>query len=134
MPSSFSNLAIMALEVNFTNSYKTAGKEDAKKTDSSVVEVKGCFIYVHVDINNLPPFPSDQQILIVLQCLIISWENSIIEKIIQPKSKTLAVVQRQFFFLCGKYMSTILIDNRDYCTICFCMEKSCKDSQQRRLL
>ena len=25
---------------------------------------------------------------------------------------------RQFFFLCGKYMSTILIDNRDYCTIC----------------
>merc|ERR1719507_1288644 len=65
------------------------------------------------------PFPSDQQILIVLQCLMISWENSIIEKIIQPKSKTLAVVQRQFFFLCGKYMSTILIDNRDYCrTIC----------------
>ena len=49
----------------------------------------------------------------------ISWEKSVIEKIIQPKSKTLAVVQRQFFFLCGKYMSTILIDNRDDCrTIC----------------
>ena len=88
MPSSFSNLAIMALDVNFTNPYKTAGflyfngKEDAKKTDNSVVKVKGCLIYVHVDINNLPPFPSDQQILIVLQCLMISRENSIIEKII----------------------------------------------------
>ena len=53
------------------------------------------------------------------QCLMISWEKSIIEKIIQPNSETLAVVQRQFFFLCGKYMSTILIDNRDDCrTIC----------------
>ena len=84
-----------------------------------MVKVKGCLIYVNVDINNLPAFPSDHQILIVLQCLMISWENSIIEKIIQPKSKTLAVVQRQFFFLCGKYMSTILIDNRDDCrTIC----------------
>ena len=90
MPSSFSNLAIMALDVNFTNPYKTAGKEDAKKTDNSVVKVKGCLIYVHVDINNLPPFPSDQQILIVLQCLMISWEKSIMEKIIQPKSKIVA--------------------------------------------
>ena len=99
--------------------YKTAGKEDAKKTDNSVVKVKGCLIYVHVDINNLPPFPSDHQILIVLQCLIISWEKMIMEKIIQPKSKTLAVVQRQFFCLCGKYMRTILFDNRDDCrTIC----------------
>ena len=81
MPSSFSNLAIMALDVNFTNPYKTAGflyfngKEDAKKTDNSVVKVKGCLIYVHVDINNLPPFPSDQQILIVLQCLMISCKS-----------------------------------------------------------
>ena len=111
----------MVLVFNFSNPYKTAGflsfndKEDAEKTDNSVVEVKGCLIQVHVDIDNLPPFPSDH--LIVSQCL-ISWEKSIIEKIIQPKSKTLAVVQRQFFFLCGKYMSTILIDNRDYCTIC----------------
>ena len=92
MPSSFSNLAIMALDVNFTNPYKTAGflfndMEDAKKTDNSVVKVKGCLIQVHVDIDNLPPFPSDHQILIVSQCL-ISWEKSIIEKIIQPKSKT----------------------------------------------
>ena len=44
------------------------GKEDAKKTDNSVVKVKGCLIDAHVDINNLPPFPSDYQILIVLQC------------------------------------------------------------------
>ena len=57
-------------------------KEDAKKTDNSVVKVKGCLIDVHVDINNLPPFLSEHQILIVLQCLMISWENSIIEKII----------------------------------------------------
>ena len=95
MPSSFSNLAIMALDVNFTNPYKTAGflfndMEDAKKTDNSVVKVKGCLIDVHVDINNLSPFPSDHQILIVLQCLMISWEKSIMEKIIQPKSKIVA--------------------------------------------
>ena len=114
----------MVLDVNFINPYKTAGflffddKDDAKKTDNSVVKVKGCLVDVHVDINNLPVFPSDHQILIVSQCLMISWEKSIIEKIIQPNSETLAVVQRQFFFLCGKYMSTILIDNRDYCTIC----------------
>ena len=62
-------------------------KEDAKKIGINVVKVKGCLIDVHVDINNLPPFPSDHQILIVSQCL-ISWEKSIIEKIIQPKSKT----------------------------------------------
>ena len=35
----------------------------------------------------------------------ISWEKSIIEKIIQPNSETLAVVQRQFFFLCGNSFS-----------------------------
>ena len=78
MPSSFSNLAIMALDVNFTNPYKTAGKEDAKKTDNSVVKVKGCLIDVHVDINNLPPFPSDHQILIESHCLPITWEKAII--------------------------------------------------------
>ena len=51
--------------------------------------------------------------------VIINLLPSIIEKIIQPNSETLAVVQRQFFFLCGKYMSTILIDNRNDCrTIC----------------
>ena len=78
----------MVLDVNFINPYKTAGflffddKDDAKKTDNSVVKVKGCLIDVHVDINNLPPFPSDHQILIVLQCQMISWENSVIEKII----------------------------------------------------
>ena len=76
MPSSFSNLAVMPLDVNFTNTYKTAGKEDAKKTDNNVVKVKGCLIYVHVDINNLPPFPSDQQILIVLQRLMIKIQFS----------------------------------------------------------
>ena len=66
MPSSFSNFAITVLDVNFINPFKTAGflffndKEDAKKIDNSVVKVKGCLIYLHVDINNLPPFPSDQ--------------------------------------------------------------------------
>ena len=64
MPSSFSNFAIMVLDVNFTNPYKTAGflffdfKEDAKKTDDNVVKVKGCLIHAHLDISNLPPFPS----------------------------------------------------------------------------
>ena len=111
IPSSFSNFAIMVLDVNFINPYKTAGflffddKDDAKKTDNSVVKVKGCLVDVHVDINNLPVFPSDHQILIVSQCLMISWEKSIIEKIIQPNSETLAVVQRQFFFLCGNSFS-----------------------------
>ena len=76
MSSSFSNLAIMVLDVNITNPYKTADflffddKEDAKKTDNNVVKVKGCLIHAHVDINNLPPLPqlvSDHQILIVSQ-------------------------------------------------------------------
>ena len=50
----------MVLDVNCTNPYKTADflffddKEDAKKTDNNVVQVKGCFIYAHEDINNLP--------------------------------------------------------------------------------
>ena len=82
--SSFHNLDVKVLDVNFINPYKTAGflffnnKEDAKKTDNSVVEVKGCFIHAHVDFNNLPPFPSDHQILIESQCLPISWEAAII--------------------------------------------------------
>ena len=48
----------MVLDVNF----KTAGflfsygKEDAKKTDNNVVNVKICLIHAHVNINNLPPF------------------------------------------------------------------------------
>ena len=60
MPLSFSHLAIIILDVNFINPYKTAGflffndKEDAKKTDDSVMKVKGCIIDVHEDINNLP--------------------------------------------------------------------------------
>ena len=82
----------MVLDVNFINPYKTAGflffddKDDAKKTDNSVVKVKGCLVDVHVDINNLPVFPSDHQILIVSQCLMISWEKLFIDKIIRPKS------------------------------------------------
>ena len=70
--SSFSNFAIMVLDVNFINPYETAGflffndKEDAKKTANSVVKLKGCLIDVHVDINNLPPFPRDHQIQIKL--------------------------------------------------------------------
>ena len=78
--SSFSNV----LDVNFTNPYKTAGflffndQEDAAKTDNSVVEVKGCLIHAHVDLNNLNPFPSDHQILIESQCLPTTWEKAII--------------------------------------------------------
>ena len=66
------------LDVNFINSFKTSGflffndKEDVKKTDNSVVEVKGCLIHAHMDINNLAPFPSDHQILIETQYLPIS--------------------------------------------------------------
>ena len=62
MFSIFPNLAIMVLDVNFTNPYKTADffffddKEDAKKTNNNVV--KGCLIHAHEDINNLSPFPS----------------------------------------------------------------------------
>ena len=72
MSSSFSNFAIMVLDVNFINPYETAGflffndKEDAKKTANSVVKLKGCLIDVHVDINNLPPFPRDHQTQIKL--------------------------------------------------------------------
>ena len=55
--SSFSNLCVEVLDVNFINHYKTSGflffndKEDAKKTDNSVVKVKGCLIHAEVDIN-----------------------------------------------------------------------------------
>ena len=79
-----SSFSIEVLDVNFINPYKTAGflffngKEDAEMTDNSVVEVKGCVIHAHVDLNNLPPFPSDHQILIESQCLPISWEWAII--------------------------------------------------------
>ena len=82
--STFSSVCVNILDVNFINPYKTAGflyfndKEDAKKTDNSVVEVKGCLIHAHVDLNNLPPFPSDHQILIESQCLPNSWEKAII--------------------------------------------------------
>ena len=99
MTLSFSHLAIMVLDVNIINPYKTAGflffillhKEDAKKTDDSVMKVRGCIIDVHEDINNLPsltkqPLVVVHHIVIVLQCLIISWEKLIIDKIIQPKS------------------------------------------------
>ena len=48
-----------------------------------------------------------------------SWEKAIIEKIIQPKRGTLAVVQQQFLFLCSKYMRTISIDNKDDCNNMF---------------
>ena len=79
-----------------------------------------CIIDVHEDINNLPPpFPSNHHIVIVSQCLMISWEKLFIDKIIRPKSKTYTVVQWQFFFLCGKCMRSILMNNRDDCrTIC----------------
>ena len=43
-----------------------------------MVEVKGCLIHAHVDINNLPPFPSDHQILIETRHLPISLEKAII--------------------------------------------------------
>ena len=50
----FSNLAIIVLDVNFINPYKTADflsfidKEEAKKTDNSLVEAKGCLIQAHI--------------------------------------------------------------------------------------
>ena len=55
------------------------------------MKVRGCIIDVHEDINNLPsltkqPLVVVHHIVIVLQCLIISWEKLIIDKIIQPKS------------------------------------------------
>ena len=84
--SSFSHLDVRVLDVNFINPYKTAGflsfndKEDAKKTDNSVVEVNGCLLHAHVDISSLPPFPSDHQILIESQFLPGSWEKTIIVK------------------------------------------------------
>ena len=46
-------------------------------------------------------------------CVAVEKRQSLHEKIIRPKS----VVQRQFLFLCGKYLSTILIDKRDDCRI-----------------
>ena len=54
MLSIFSILAIMVLDVNFNNPYKTAdflffvNEEDAKKTDNNVVKLKGCLIHVHI--------------------------------------------------------------------------------------
>ena len=50
----FPNLAIMVLDVNFTNPYKTAGflffddNEDAKKNDNNVVKVKSCLIIINL--------------------------------------------------------------------------------------
>ena len=54
MSSSFSNFAIMVMDVNFTNPYKTAGflffddNEDAKKNDNNVVKVKICLIIINL--------------------------------------------------------------------------------------
>ena len=84
--SSFYNIDARVLDVKFINSYKTVGflyfndKEDAKKTDNSVVEVNGCLLHAHVDISSLPPFPSNHQILIESQFLPGSWEKTIIVK------------------------------------------------------
>ena len=49
----FSNLAIMVMDVNFNNPYKTACffffniGEGTKKTDNKVVKVKDCLIHAH---------------------------------------------------------------------------------------
>ena len=59
-------LAVMVLDVNFTNPYKSADflffddREDAKKTDNNVVKGKGCLIHVHEDIDKCPPSPASQ--------------------------------------------------------------------------
>ena len=53
-------------------------EQGAKKTDNYVAKVRDCLIHVHLDINNLAHFPNVHQIPIVLQCLIISWEEAII--------------------------------------------------------
>ena len=49
------------------------------------MKVRGCIIDVHEDINNLPSL-TKQPPVIMLQCLIISCEKLIVDKIIQPKS------------------------------------------------
>ena len=66
-------------------------QEGCKENWQQCGEEKGCIIDVHVDFNNLPsltkqPLVVVHHIVIVLQCLIISWEKLIIDKIIQPKS------------------------------------------------
>ena len=121
----FSHLAIMVLDVNFINPYKTAGFPffNDKKADNSVVKrsaASSTSMWTST-FNNLRPLPKQppHHIIIVSQCLMISWEKLFIDKIIRPKSKTYTVVQWQFFFLCGKCMRSILMNNRDDCrTIC----------------
>ena len=105
----FSHLAIMVLDVNFINPYKTAGFPffNDKKADNSVVKrsaASSTSMWTST-FNNLRPLPKQppHHIIIVSQCLMISWEKLFIDKIIRPKSKTYTVVQWQFFFLCGKW-------------------------------
>ena len=82
--SSISKLGVKVLDVNFSSSYKTTGlllfddKDAAKSVDNTVVEVKGCLVHLHVSFNDLPPFPSDHQILIESQSLPITWERATI--------------------------------------------------------
>ena len=52
-----------------------------------------------------------------------------------PKIETQAVLQRQFCFLCGKYMRTIYVDNRDSCrTICSAAALAQEDARTTLLL
>ena len=87
-----SHLAIMVLDVNFINPYKTAGFPffNDKKADNSVVKrsaASSTSMWTST-FNNLRPLPKQppHHIIIVSQCLMISWEKLFIDKIIRPKS------------------------------------------------
>ena len=75
----FSHLAIMVLDVNFINPYKTAGFPffNDKKADNSVVKrsaASSTSMWTST-FNNLRPLPKQppHHIIIVSQCLMISW-------------------------------------------------------------
>ena len=75
----------MVLDVNFINPSKTVGFPffNDKKADNSVVKRSAASTF-----NNLRPLPKQppHHIIIVSQCLMISWEKLFIDKIIRPKS------------------------------------------------
>ena len=142
----FTILAIVVLDVNFTNPYKTADflffddKEDAKKTNNNVV--KGCLIHAHEDINNLSPFPSWPATTWSYLCR--SWEKAIIVKIIQPKSKLWVLFSSNSFSCASNTRGQFSLTTKTIATICSAAipfparqnmcAKSCKELQQRRLL
>ena len=82
----------MVLDVNFINPYKTAGFPffNDKKADNSVVKrsaASSTSMWTST-FSNLRPLPKQppHHIIIVSQCLMISWEKLFIDQIIRPKS------------------------------------------------